>query len=99
MVPAHFTDGKITERLVAAIERSGELKTSLLFNTFENIAFEKFEIRRVYVEHLLKLGAPHVHLAGSGPALFTMYSQKPEAEDLFTRCQDQGMKVFLAETV
>lgn len=98
LIPAHYTDGKITERLVEAIKRKEELKTSLLFNTFENIAFEQYEMRRIYVEHLLKLGSPHVHLAGSGPTFFTMYDQKPEADELYKRCQQQGMKVYLAGT-
>ena len=96
---AHYTDGKITERLMDDIKQRGALETSLLFNAFENIAFDRFEIRRVYVEHLLKLGAPHVHLAGSGPTLFTMYPNRPEVEDLFARCQGQGMAVYLVETV
>jgi 4-diphosphocytidyl-2C-methyl-D-erythritol kinase len=56
-------------------------------------------MRRVYVEHLIKLGAPHVHLAGSGPALFTMFSDKTAAEDLYNRCKDQGMKTYLASTL
>ncbi|MFH1382156.1 MAG: 4-diphosphocytidyl-2C-methyl-D-erythritol kinase, partial [Chloroflexota bacterium] len=71
----------------------------LLFNTFENVAFADFNIRRVYVEHLIKLGAPHVHLAGSGPTLFTLLKDKAQAEDLYIRCQQQGMETYLVETV
>ena len=56
-------------------------------------------MRRVYVEHLIKLGAPHVRLAGSGPTLFTVLKEKAQAEDLYTRCQDQGMEVYLAGMV
>lgn len=95
--PAHFTDGAVTERLVKALREGGEFRPAMLFNTFENIAFED-NILRMYRAHLLKLGAPHVHLAGSGPAIFTMFKDKVKAEELFRRCRDQGLRVYLGET-
>lgn len=93
--PGHYTDGHITRRLAEVLMARRDFKSSMLFNTFENVAFDDFNIRRVYVEHLIKLGAPHVHLAGSGPALFTMLADKEKAEDLYTHCQNQMMKVYL----
>jgi len=96
---SHYTDGTQTDKIAAAIKRGENLDTSLIFNTFENIAFDDFNIRRVYVEHLIKLGAPHVHLAGSGPSLFTIFRNKAEAEDLYTRCIDQGMEAYLVSTI
>jgi len=96
LTASHYTDGALTDKIVMAIKRGEILDTSLLFNTFENIAFDDFDIRRVYVEHLVKLGAPHVHLAGSGPSLFTIFNDKTQAEDLYTRCKDQGMQVYIA---
>ena len=95
----HYTDGKITEKLVDALKSAGEFKSELLFNTFENIAFSDFTLNRVYVEHIIKLGVPHVHLAGSGPALFTIFEGKTQAEDLYVRCRDQGMEVYLTSTL
>ncbi len=59
--PSHCTDGHITRRLAEILMKRRELKQSMLFNTFENVAFDDFNLRRVYVEHLIKLGAPHVH--------------------------------------
>jgi len=97
--PSYFTDGTITQKLVETLCQGEEFNLSMLFNTFENIAFDDYNIRRVYVEHLIKLGAPHVRLAGSGPSLFTMFQDKSRAEDLFTRCKDQGMKAYLAATL
>jgi len=97
--PPHFTDGTITETLVETLHKSSKFSPSLLFNTFENIAFDDYNMRRVYVEHLVKLGAPHVHLAGSGPTLFTMFQNKEKARELFTRCKEQGMKTHLVGTL
>jgi 4-diphosphocytidyl-2-C-methyl-D-erythritol kinase len=95
----HYTDGKITERLVKAIRAGREFEPSLLFNTFENVAFDCFSGLKVYREHIIKLGAPHVHLAGSGPTLFTMLKDRAQAEELYTRCKNQAMEVYLAETL
>jgi 4-diphosphocytidyl-2-C-methyl-D-erythritol kinase len=97
--PSHFTDGAITEKLAETLRKGGKFSPSKLFNTFENIAFDEYNMRKVYLEHIVKLGAPHVHLTGSGTALFTMFSGKTGAEDLYTRCKNQGMKVYMASTV
>ncbi len=94
--PEHFTDGGITERAIAALER-GEFGDDLLFNTFENVAFNDANTR-VCVDHLLKLGAPYVHLAGSGPALFAMFEDEGRANDLYDACRGQGMAAYLAKT-
>jgi 4-diphosphocytidyl-2-C-methyl-D-erythritol kinase len=96
--PSHYTDGQITQRFIKALKKGGEIKPSMLFNTFENVAFDYFTGLRVYKEHLLKLGAPDVHLAGSGPALFTMIKDKAEAERLYESLQKQGVECYLAET-
>jgi 4-diphosphocytidyl-2-C-methyl-D-erythritol kinase len=97
--PPHFTDGKITEKLVETLHKGIAFNPSLLFNTFENIAFDNFKGLMVYKEHLIKLGAPHVHLAGSGPALFAIFQDKLKAEELYKRCKTQGINVYLAATL
>lgn len=96
---AHYTDGGITKKLVEVLYSGGEFRDSLLFNTFENVLFEGYSKAVLYMEHVIKLGAPHVHISGSGPALFTLFKSKDEAEDFCTRCKDQGMKTFLAKTI
>jgi 4-diphosphocytidyl-2-C-methyl-D-erythritol kinase len=96
--PSHYTDGQITEKLIKALKASEKFKPSLLFNTFENVAFDHFTGLEVYKEHFIKLGAPNVHLAGSGPALFAMLEDKAPAEDLYTRCKQQGMEAYWGET-
>jgi len=96
--PGHYTDGHITARLVKTLKEGGDFTPLLLFNTFENVAFARFSRLDVYREHIVKLGADNVHLAGSGPTLFTMLRDKDQAEDLYTRCKDQGMEVFMVGT-
>jgi 4-diphosphocytidyl-2-C-methyl-D-erythritol kinase len=94
---SHFTDGQITQQLVQELKEGK--KPSALFNTFENVAFDRFSRLKVYRDHLRKMGAPDVHLAGSGPTLFTLLEDKAQAEDLHTRCLGQNMEAYLAETL
>jgi len=94
---SHYTDGQITERLVAALRAGRE--PPLLFNTFENVAFARFSPLKVYREHIMKVGADNIHLAGSGPTLFTLLKDKTQAEELYIRCQQQNMETYLVETL
>ncbi len=97
---SHYTDGQITRRLVARLKAGGEFVPSLLFNTFENVAFTtRFSELSVYRGHTVKLGAADVHLAGSGPALFTLVTDKKQAEDLYLRLQQQKMESYLVDTL
>jgi len=96
---SHYTDGQITERLVAELKEGGEFTTSLLFNTFENVTFTRSSKLSVYRSHIIKIGASNIHLAGSGPGLFTLLREKDEAEDLYTRLLQQGMECYLTDTV
>jgi len=95
----HYTDGQITERLVAVLGEGREPTPSLLFNTFENVAFTHFAQLKVYKEHLAKVGAENIHLAGSGPTLFTLVKDKTKAEDLHIRLHRQGLETYLTDTL
>jgi len=96
--PSHYSDGEVTDSMVVELTR-GAVSPSLLFNTFENVAYNFFPKLKVYKEHFLKVGAPHVHLAGSGPTLFAMMEDKAKAEDLYQRCKDQGLECYLTATL
>ncbi len=96
---SHYTDGQITEKLVRELKTSREFIPSILFNTFESVAFNRFSGLKVYREHIVKSGAADVHLAGSGPTLFTLVKDKTEAEDLYIRCKNQGMEAYVVGTL
>jgi 4-diphosphocytidyl-2-C-methyl-D-erythritol kinase len=96
--PSHYSDGQITDSMVLGLTR-GEVSPLMLFNTFENVAYDFFPKLKVYKEHFLKLGVENVRLAGSGPTLFTLLKDKAKAEDLYQRCQDQGLTCYLAATL
>ena len=95
----HYTDGQITRKLAAELRAGGILTPSLLFNTFENVAFDHFAELGVSHQHMVKMGATDVHLAGSGPALFLLVKDKAQAEDLYFRLKQQRMEPYLTETL
>ncbi len=96
---SHYTDGQITERLAKELRKGGKFISSLLFNTFENVAFTRFLGLSVARSHIIKLGATDVHLAGSGPTLFTLVKDRTQAEDLCIRLQQQKFELYLTETL
>ncbi|GAI14280.1 unnamed protein product, partial [marine sediment metagenome] len=50
-------------------------------------------------EHLVKAGADNIHLAGSGPTLFTLLKDKTQAEELYSRLKQQRLEVYLTDTL
>ncbi len=97
--PRHYTDGQITDRLIERLKAGRGFTPSLLFDTFENVAFDSFIGLRQYREQFLKAGATSVHLAGSGPALFTLMKDKPQAEKIYENLQRQGLEAYLTDTL
>jgi len=96
---SHYTDGGITEKFADMLRGDKEFRTSLLFNTFENVAFTHQSKINVYRSHAIKVGASNVHLAGSGPTLYTLLEDKAQAEELYIRLRHQKMQPYLVETL
>ncbi|MDD5038013.1 MAG: 4-(cytidine 5'-diphospho)-2-C-methyl-D-erythritol kinase [Dehalococcoidales bacterium] len=99
LIPNHYTDGLITERLVKEIKAGKENICSLLFNTFENLAFIQFPGLAECREHIIRLGAENIHLAGSGPTLFSLFKEKVQAEELHIRLKQQNIESYLINTL
>jgi 4-diphosphocytidyl-2-C-methyl-D-erythritol kinase len=92
----HYTDGDITRGFVEVLKTGS--KTPPLFNTFENVAYDVFPGLDVFKEHFIKLGAEKVHLAGSGPVLFTVVPNLTAAGDLYRQLEKQRMNPIVAKT-
>ncbi len=95
--PKHYTQGQITDRLVRGLT-SGEVTSSMLFNVFDDVALDNFTGLGEYREQFLRAGASDVHLAGSGPALFTLVEDRAQAERLYKYLQQQGLESYLTDT-
>jgi len=96
--PSHFTTGATTRRLVSELRHSRPLQSSLLCNTFEDVAFDFFPQLGRYRRRFLAAGAGSVHLVGAGPMLFTLVPGQTEGERLAKRLEDEGLEALLVQT-
>jgi len=98
--PSHFTSGQFSKSMVELLRHRGEiLSSSSLFNTFEQVAFDAFPGLEEYWQRFLDLGANSIHLAGSGPTLFTLTRDKSHGEKLYRSLSREGLEVYLVKTV
>jgi len=97
--PSCFSEGQFTRRVVASLQRGGEPPPSSFFNAFERIAFTTYVRLEEYWQRLYALGADSVHLAGSGPTLFTMVRGKAQGERLYRSLRREGLEAYLVQTV
>jgi 4-diphosphocytidyl-2-C-methyl-D-erythritol kinase len=93
---ADFTAGEYVQAALSSLRQGKRLEPGLMFNVFEKIAFDFFPGLHKYRKILEEAGAPRVYLAGSGPCLFTFFSRKEEAAELFSRLNKQGLECYLA---
>ncbi|MAF86099.1 MAG: 4-(cytidine 5'-diphospho)-2-C-methyl-D-erythritol kinase [Dehalococcoidales bacterium] len=96
---SHYTDGQITDRLVTQLAGGGGVTSSMVFNVFDKVALENFAGLEAYWQQFLQARAGEVHLAGSGPALFTLVKDKAEAERIHRHLQQQELESYLADTL
>ncbi len=74
--PAHYTRGDLTRKLAARISGGNDVPPQFLFNVFDEVALQAFPALEAYRDAFYSLGAREIHLAGSGPSLFSPVSQK-----------------------
>ena len=94
-----FTKGEFTAKMADAVDKGRVLDAALIYNVFESVAFEIFQTLGDYRERFLAAGADWVHLAGSGPTLYTLNEDRHRAEVLHHSLIDQGLKSYLAQTL
>ena len=71
-----FTRGMLTRKLEARIRGGGDVPPQFLFNAFDTLARGAFPGLKEYWERFEALGAQEVHVAGSGPSLFSLVPQR-----------------------
>ncbi|MCX5998365.1 MAG: 4-(cytidine 5'-diphospho)-2-C-methyl-D-erythritol kinase [Chloroflexi bacterium] len=94
-----FTSGEHTRRLTEMIKRQTEIGPECYCNAFERVAFSAFAEIEDWRCQLLAAGAGAVHLAGSGPALFTAVRSRSEGMSICNRLRDGRAEVFLVKTL
>ncbi len=97
--PEHFTDGRITEQLAGRLSRGQEIEPDLLFNVFDGVAGECFTGLDDYRAQFIRAGAATVHLAGSGPVLYTLTRDEALGEKLYQALKRQDLTSYLVPTL
>ena len=93
---ADFTGGQFVQSALSSLKQGERPDPDVMFNVFEKVAFDLFPGLDKYRKALEEGGAPRVCLAGSGPCLFTFFSEKEEAGELFSRLRKRGFECYLA---
>lgn len=78
LVKPHIPSHSLTEIIQLPVERWKEF----MANDFENSIFHKYPVVKSVKEKLYKNGALYAAMSGSGSAVFGIFDQKPELENL-----------------
>ena len=92
-----YTRGQVTKALVNAMEQ-GRLSWQMLYNAFEAVAFDVFPGLDGVMRDMEAVGARHVSLSGSGPALYTLVADEEEGRRIRDKLDRRGHRAFLVET-
>ena len=96
---SHFTSGQFTQRLVDHLHEGESINDSLIFNVFEQVAFNFFPKLSHYRTRFLRAGAASVHLAGAGSTLFALVSDKAQGKTILNNLEADGQEAYLVRTV
>jgi 4-diphosphocytidyl-2-C-methyl-D-erythritol kinase len=97
--PSCFNEGQFTSRMVALLRQGDEPPPSSLYNAFEMIAFTVYAGLEEHWNNFSALGADNIHLAGSGPTLFTIVRDVAQGEELYRSLISKGLEAYLVQTV
>ena len=92
---AHYTEGRFIQYALSSLRQGKAIDHSLMFNVFEKVAFGFFSGLDKYRKALEEAGAPGVYLAGSGPCLFTFFSEEKQAKVISLNLIGQGLECYL----
>jgi len=96
--PEHYTSGEFVSKALESQRKQGGIAPSLMFNTFDKIAFETFPSLEYYWNAFQEVGATYIHLVGSGPCLFSAADNRSHAEAIATSLTKKGLKAFVTST-
>ncbi len=92
-----YSGGQVTRALVDAMEQ-GRFSWQMLYNAFESVAFDVFPGLDGVMRDMEAVGARHVSLSGSGPALYTLVADKEQGRRIRDGLVRLGRRAFLVET-
>ena len=92
---AYYTEGRFVQQAMSSLRQGKAIGHSLMFNVFEKVAFGLFPGLAKYRKALEEAGAPGVYLAGSGPCLFTFFSEAKQAKVISLNLIGQKLECYV----
>ena len=96
---SHFTKGQFVRTVLPSLMQGKAIAPPLMFNVFEKVAFDFFPQLSEYRRTFEEAGASSIHLAGSGPCLFTFSLEEEKANKLYLRLRKQGLECYVASSL
>lgn len=93
----NYSSGKKTEDFINMLEGRAAVQGTGLFNVFDDIALKFFPRLAEYKQKFLEAGALEVHLAGSGPVLYTLTRDEEKAYGIQERLQKMKLETYLSD--
>jgi 4-diphosphocytidyl-2-C-methyl-D-erythritol kinase len=97
--PEHYTAGAVTTELTQRLAGGNFLAEGDLYNVFEHVVFGAFAGLDRYWSEFRKVAGVPVHLAGAGPALSALFSDKQRAAGVKQALQTLAFNAILTETL
>jgi 4-diphosphocytidyl-2-C-methyl-D-erythritol kinase len=92
-----YTPGKTTQDFINMLEGRAAAPGLSLFNVFDEVGLRFFTSLSEYKQKFLESGAPEVHLAGSGPTLYTALRNEEKAFEIHQRLLKLKLEAYLTE--
>jgi len=95
-----YSDGTASRSVLAALtEERNQLPLDNFHNSLERGVLEQYPQVAQAREDMLHAGAPYVRLSGSGPTLFSTFSNLSQAAQVQQRLHAQGHEVYLTRPI
>jgi 4-diphosphocytidyl-2-C-methyl-D-erythritol kinase len=93
----NYTPGKNTQDFINMLEGRAAAPGLSLFNVFDDIALRFFPTLKDYKAKFVEAGAHEVHLAGSGPTLYTALRDEEKAYEIHQKLLKMKLEAYLTD--
>ncbi len=95
----NFSTGKTTNEMMIQLLYRSRIDPGRFFNTFESVASEVVPQLSTYWQKFIEAGAKRVHLAGAGPAMFTLPEDETTENSIIEGLACRGIECLVTCTV
>lgn len=97
--PGQYTKGEYTDRMRKSISAGGKSGHAYLYNVFDSVFSIAYPGLDRYRNILSDIGAEEIHLAGSGPMLFTAVRDEKTAVGIQDKLKAREIQSFLVSSL